>query len=100
MSIAMTDFEYNCAFCGKACKTLVSTDKYDQIIHRTARIQDILRPDIFPASYREIFITKLCSKCMADMFGEDQQTFDIGAEENSDELERKITELYEADMRG
>lgn len=100
MSIAMKEYEYNCAFCGAARKTLVSADKYEQIVHRTGRIQDILRPDIFPPAYREIFITNLCNDCSEQVFGKsDGQAFDIDENENSDKLS-KITEMYEADMRG
>lgn len=62
----LIDYEFNCPFCGKSYMTFIEKDKLQAILSRSDLIQNIL-PGC-NATYREIFISKICSKCQVDTF--------------------------------
>ena len=103
-------YEFICPSCGQEKVTFVDPARLEA---RKAGllIQQAFPPQYFDATYREIFITGFCSKCQAMIFAdpdeEEEQTeaFDVDAGKNeikadTDNLEAKMKEIYEAAERG
>lgn len=90
-------FEFSCPFCGEEKVTFITREKLDEIRRREKLIQEIFPPQFFDATYREIFVSKICSKCQIDTFGgnENDKPFDVGVNEKTDDLESRISIMYE-----
>jgi hypothetical protein len=90
-------FEFSCPFCGKEKVTFITSEKLDEIRRREKLIQEIFPPQFFDATYREIFVSKICSKCQIDIFGgnENDKPFDASANEKTNDLESRISTMYD-----
>lgn len=90
-------FEFSCPFCGEEKVTFITREKLDEIRRREKLIQEIFPPQFFDATYREIFVSKICSKCQIDTFGgnKNDKPFDVGVNEKTDDLESRISTMYE-----
>lgn len=89
--------EFTCPFCNDARITFVSEEKENEIRAREKRMQEIFSPQFFDATYREIFISHICSNCQRGVFGGNEKdlTFDVNENEKTDELEARIMDMYE-----
>ena len=89
--------EFKCPFCGKQRVTLITLEKETELKSREKLIQDIFAPRYFGATYREIFVSKICSLCQINTFGgsEDDKSFDVDENENVEPIEGIISEMYE-----
>ena len=93
----LVEYEFTCPFCNKNKITFISDEKLEDIKRREKLIQEIFNPQFFPATYREIFVSKICSSCQVDVFDSDknEKPFDVNIGENTTELESRISEMYE-----
>lgn len=93
-------YEFKCPFCGENEVTFISKDKLEEVRSREKLIQEIFPPHVFSATYREIFVSKICSKCQADTFNNPEsleKPFDVNIDDNKavENLEARIAEMYE-----
>lgn len=97
--IQLKRHEFTCPFCNNPKVTFVTENKLREIRAREKTIQEILNPSIFDASYREIFVSKICSACQIGVFGgnPEDKPFDVDEDAKTDELEARISEMYEND---
>ena len=96
--------EFTCPFCGKDKVTFIDPDRYE-LWKNGAYIQEAFDQRYFDATYREIIKTNLCSECQAAVFRDPDAPMDEqeeivywDAEPNTkaeEELERKLTEIYD-----
>lgn len=95
--VQLERFEFTCPFCGEEKVTFITREKLEDIRRREKLIQEIFNPQFFPATYREIFVSKICSACQVDTFGSDknEKPFDVSIDERTDELEARISTMYE-----
>lgn len=95
--IRLERFEFNCPFCGEEKVTFITKEKLNDIMQREKRIEEIFDPQFFPATYREIFVSKICSTCQVDTFNgnANEKPFDVDINTNTDELESYISNIYE-----
>ena len=70
MEINLIPVKFTCPFCKKPKVTFVDANKLDDIENRTMPIQKILPERYFSSSYREIFVSNICSDCMEKTFGD------------------------------
>ena len=61
--------EFKCPFCGEERVTFIAEDKLNEIKSREKLMQEIFNPEYFDATYREIFISGICSECQSFTFG-------------------------------
>lgn len=90
--------EFKCPFCGEEKVTFITDDKLSEIMRREKLMQEIFNPEHFDATYRETFISGICSECQSKVFGNpknEKDYFDVGIDDNADELEEKIRKIYE-----
>src|SRR5574344_1948404 len=89
--------EFTCPFCGGHRVTFITEEKQEELRNREKLIQEIFSPSIFDATYREIFVSKICSKCQISTFGGDpkDKPFDVEENDKTDELEARISTMYE-----
>lgn len=90
-------FEFSCPFCGEEKVTFITRKKLEEIRLREKLIQEIFPPQFFDAAYREIFVSKICSKCQINIFNgsENDTLFDVGVNEKTYDLESRISTMYE-----
>ena len=90
-------FEFLCPYCNKEKVTFIEDSKFADIFpRRTKLIQEVFPPQYFPTAYRELFVSGMCSLCQNDMFEEkDFKPVDVDIDENTNELESYISEIYE-----
>ena len=91
-------FEFTCPFCGKERVTFISPEKLREVQHRDKLMQEIFSPQFFDATYREIFISQICSDCQSTTFGSPKSKdgyFDADIDENTVDLESRIAEMYD-----
>lgn len=95
--VQLERFEFTCPFCGEEKVTFITREKLEDIRRREKLIQEIFNPQFFPVTYREIFVSKICSSCQVDTFGSDEneKSFDVNINERTDELEAHISTMYE-----
>lgn len=89
---------FTCPCCNTNKITFISDEARKEIFENNQTIQVVLSEDSFPAAYRELFISRLCTKCQENIFGKDTEytkAVDVDETENTDELEANIRELYE-----
>ena len=92
----LVEHEFECPFCGKNRKTLISNEKYKLLHDRSKRIQDIFPPSTFTAVYREIFVSSLCTSCINETFGKDSDdVFDVDVKESTRSIEHVIEKMYD-----
>ena len=97
-------FEYVCPFCGKEKVTFVNMG----ILNRNHLIQKNFPEEYFPATYREILKTQICTKCQQETFVKSDDIrekqpldADINAPKSELEaLEARISEFYDSFERG
>ena len=90
--------EFTCPFCSRDRVTFVTMDKLHEVQTRDKLMQEIFPPQFFDATYREIFISQICSECQGKTFGSPKSKdgyFDVDVDENTSELEGRISEMYE-----
>jgi len=95
--IRLKRYEFTCPFCNEPRVTFITEQKENEIRAREKLIQEIFPSQFFDDSYRQIFISKICSGCQKDKFGSDsnEKPFDVFEDEPTDELESRISEMYE-----
>lgn len=95
--VRLKRFEFTCSSCGENKVTFITEEKFEEIRQREREIANIFPPEFFPNSYHNIFTTRyMCSKCIAEKFGgNSDELFDVNENENTDELESRISEMYE-----
>ena len=94
---------FDCPFCNREKLTFITDEKYQEVINRTQNIQSIFPPQIFPAGYREIFISHICNSCWQNTFNPDgeedgSKDCDVPSDaSNADiqNLENYMSELYD-----
>lgn len=92
----------HCYFCGEYRITFADPERVAKI-ENGALIQEAFPPRYFDATYREILISSICSKCQLKVFKdpEDEEEPELvlfDAEEDTkevDEVEDRIREMYE-----
>lgn len=89
--------EFTCPFCNGNQVTFITDEKLEEVRKREKLIQEIFSPASFDATYREIFVSKICSACQLDTFGgnPNDKPFDVAENENTTELEARISDMYE-----
>ena len=88
--------QFTCPFCSKDKITLADKQKIVNYQEKGLLIQDVFSPISFPATYREIFISHICSACQKSVFdSEDDTIYDVDDGESTDNLEALITKMYE-----
>ena len=94
---------FTCPFCNKEKLTSITEDKYIEVKNKEKSIQEIFPTNIFPPSYREIFISHICNSCWEKTFnpgGEEEGSKDcdiLADSKDSDiqQLEDDINIMYE-----
>lgn len=105
----LTRFEFTCPFCGKDKVTFVDLNRYE-LWKNGALIQDAFDKEYFDVKYRDIIKLNLCSECLAAVSRDPDASIDEQEEieywdadpntQAEDELERKLTEIYDNADRG
>ena len=95
--IQLKRYEFTCPFCNRNQVTFITDEKLQEVRKREKLIQEIFSPHVFDAVYREIFVSRICSACQIDTFGGNpkDKPFDVSENENTTELESRISEMYE-----
>ncbi len=96
--VKLKPFEFRCPFCGRSRVTFITNEKLDEVTAREKNMQDIFNPEYFASTYREIFISKLCSECQAETFMSPESKknpFDVDIDDDTAALEAHISEMYE-----
>lgn len=92
-------YEFKCPFCGESKVTFITAEKLAEVKAREKLMQEIFSPACFDSTYREIFISKICSSCQSKTFGftieDEKDYFDVPEDAKTDELEAKISNMYE-----
>lgn len=89
-------YEFTCPFCGKEKVTFVTDNKLKEVKSRKKLIQEIFSPHAFKPTYREIFVSNICSECQSDVFDNNEDgSFDIDINNNTAELESAISDMYD-----
>ena len=95
--IQLKRYEFTCPFCGESRVTFVTAEKFEEIRRRDKLIEEIFNPRFLNATYREIFVSNICSACQVNTFDCNLHghTYDVSTSDNSNELESCILEMYE-----
>ena len=91
-------YEFKCPFCGESKVTFITAEKLAEVKAREKLMQEIFSPACFDSTYREIFISKICSSCQGKTFGNptnENDYFDVPEDAKTDALEAKISDMYE-----
>ena len=91
----LIEYGFECPMCRKQKKTLVAEEKIPQIINKTDRIQNILSPLYFDTTYRELFLSHICSSCQIIMFGDNNEViYDVDYKDSTRSIEPIIERMY------
>lgn len=93
--IRLERYEFACPFCGEEKVTFITREKLEDVRRREKPIEEIFDPQFFPSTYYEIFVSKICYSCQSNTFGNNKEPFDVNIGDNTDELEARISEMYE-----
>ena len=94
----LVEVEFSCPVCRQVRKTLATEEKFEEITNRTCNIQDILNPKCFSATYREIFISNICSTCQLPS-DEDEPVCDVAKNESTNSILNTISKMYENERK-
>ena len=104
----MREFDFTCPFCGSNRITYVEPSKLQKVLSRSELMQNIFPG--YDTTYREIFISKICSDCQKDAFKNpdeedikaNYEIFDVeehASEADKDRLRTNIIEMAENSSR-
>lgn len=94
MEINLIPVKFTCPFCKKPKITFVDADKLDDIENRTMPIQKILPERYFSSSYREIFVSNICSSCMELTFGDPVEDCIDADVDNHEEMSNAKSDIF------
>lgn len=97
----LQSISFQCPSCKKMKVTFADSEMAESIINRQGNIQTVLPEKYFPATYREIFISRMCCECQKSIFGDSGEgDFDIDMSADSKEVMERIDKMFNNFKKG